>query len=268
MKNSKINLILTFSLISTISYRELSLVVKAQTQPTKTQLSIASQLQNGELKNNRSKKKRSTWEAILNLFRGSNKGRNLGSRGVCFVSPGILEEKNIIWHDRPLFLWQIVNFNTTNKESLLPKEIRLYTPFDSTQEQEILWRQNLDSSSSAMNFQRVRYTGEPLELGKIYDWKIFDGNSKTQKELSFKIMDGTERDAIVRDLQNLEIELKAENATDEEIALERANYFMQKNLWSDALQEIFSIENPPIESMQAIQTMLTELCTTIEPNIN
>lgn len=199
-------------------------------------------------------KQRSTWEAIISLFRA--KGRNLGSRGVCPVSPGLLEEKNVIWSARPLFLWQGIS---------LPLEIRLYSPFTGQQEQEIIWGQEITAASSDIPFQGVEYTGEALEPGKIYDWAIFDPNTKYKLRRSFQVMSLEEREPITKELESLENRLKSEGATDEEITRERANYFAQKELWSDTLQAMYSVTNPSAELTSKIQELLKELCEPSSP---
>lgn len=198
------------------------------------------------------KKKRSTWEAILTLFK-KRKEPNLGSRGVCPVSPGLLEATNVIWSDRPLFLWLGID---------LPLEIRLYSPFDPKQEQSILWRQVFTTGSSVATFQGIQYTQQPLESGKIYDWEIFNQSDKSKLRRSFQVMSLKERDRITGELKNLEDQLRAEKATDEEIALERSYYFAQRNLWSDALQEMYSVQTPSPDLTMKVQELLSYLCNT------
>jgi hypothetical protein len=207
-----------------------------QTQPTPTP---------------QSRKERSTWGAILSLFKRGNQGRKLGSRGVCFVSPGLLGNNQVIWSDRPIFLWQEVS---------LTQEIRLYTPFNPIQDQEIIWRQEIKQVSPEPTFQKIPYTGTPLEAGKTYDWEIFDRKSKAQEKRYFTVMKSSERAQITTELQRLETQLKSEGATEEEIARERANYFIEKQLWSDALQSMLTVKNPSPELLQKIQYLLGELC--------
>lgn len=217
-----------------ISRAEFSLVQIKQTKPQPTQ----------------QKKKRSTWEAVLTLFK-KRKEPNLGSRGVCPVSPGLLESTNIIWSDQPLFLWQGIDF---------PLEIRLYNSFDPKQEQSILWRKVLTTASPVVTFQSTQYTGQTLEPGKIYDWEIFNQSNKSKLRRSFQVMGLEERIQIAEELKNLEDQLRTENATDEEIALERSHYFAQRNLWSDALQEMYSVQQPSQELMMKVQELLSYLC--------
>jgi hypothetical protein len=239
MKGNKRSIL---SLMLMLSVSELPLAALAQNQPPKPQPTPTTE----------PKKRRSTWEAILTLFR-RRKEPNLGSRGVCPIGPGLLEEQNIIWSDRPLFLWQGTN---------PPMEIRLYSPFDPKQEQQVIWRQNLTQTPLETTFQRMQYTGQPLQPGKIYDWEIFNLSDKYKLRRSFQVMGVGERDRMSGELQSLEAQLRVEQATDEEIALERAYYFARQNLWSDALQAMSAAPNPSIELTQKIQELLSFLCNT------
>ncbi len=227
-------------IIIMISLAELPLTVMAQVKLSKPQ----------QNQTNQPKKKRSTWEAILTLFKG-RKAPNLGSRGICPISPGLLEDKNIIWNNQPLFLWQ---------GNSLPLEIRVYSPFNPKQEQQVIWRKKINSISSDKTFQGIPYTGLPLELGKIYDWELFNQSDKSKVRRSFQVMNIKEHEQISQELKRLEVELRLQQATDEDIALERANYFAQKNLWSDALKEIFSVQNPSLEFRKKIEELLSYLC--------
>jgi Skp family chaperone for outer membrane proteins len=57
-------------------------------------------------------------------------------------------------------------------------------------------------------------------------------------------MDAREREQVNTQLQSLERELKAKGATVQESAARRAQYFAQRQLWSDAWREAFSVDNP------------------------
>jgi Domain of Unknown Function (DUF928) len=258
MKNTRKYRQLTLSLILTACFFPLSLVTLAEIKEKISQQNQNQPRQPQPTPTPQSRKERSTWGAILSLFKRSNQGRNLGSRGVCLVSPGLLEAKNILWSDRPLFLWQGVS---------LTQEIRLYSPFNPTQDQKVIWRQEIKQVSPELTFQEIIYTGTPLEAGKTYDWEIFDRASKAQEKRSFQVMDKEKRQDITTELQSLETRLKSEQATDEEIAIEKANYFVEKQLWSDALQSMFEVKNSSTELRQKIQELLGELCNTSKVSV-
>jgi hypothetical protein len=194
----------------------------------------------------------SVWAAIWKLLTLKREQEPpLASRGpVCEIAPGLLGEKNVIWNTRPLFLWQ----------GIVPSlEIYLYSPFSPEREQEILWSQTVTAESPPGRFQRVAYTGEALQPGQSYDWELVIPPSRRQR-YTFQVMESPERDRIAAELRALEAQLVSVAATAEDIALQRANYFAQRDLWSDALQEIYSVQNPSAAFISHAQEILTHLC--------
>ncbi|ACC84969.1 DUF928 domain-containing protein [Nostoc punctiforme] len=145
---------------------------------------------------------------------------------ICMISPDEPETTRIVWSDRPLFIWEgkvkkivVLNKNTGKK-----------------------WTQPVTETPNIYT-----YTGdEPLEPGQTYEWRVFFEDSLSQKELSsgvnFQVMEAQQRDRITADLQNLEKQLKAENKDNEAIALAKAKYFAENQLWSDVLQQLYSIQ--------------------------
>jgi len=248
MKIRKINLLL-LSLLMVIFLAKMPLISIAQSSQNQTQKEQNSQINQG----NQPQRKRSTWEAILAIFKERQK-QPLGSRGVCLVSPGILEkETNIIWHNQPLFVWQ------GNSSKV---EIYLYT--DDNPKRPI-WRQSVTQNSQEVTLQQILYTGKPLELGKRYDWEIFDTEDKTKQIRSFIIMDIEQYNSINEELKNLETQLKKQQLTEAEITVEKANYFAEKGLFSDAITQLSSFDNLPPDIKQEIQTLLTDFCITPKP---
>jgi len=71
-----------------------------------------------------------------------------------------------------------------------------------------------------------------------------------------------ERAPITADLKALETRLNAQKATSEEIALQRASYFAQRQLWGDVLQEIYSVESPSETLKQEAAQILQKVCST------
>lgn len=66
-------------------------------------------------------------------------------------------------------------------------------------------------------------------------------------------MTAQKRDRITHELMQLEERLRKEEASTEKIALEKANYFAQQELWSDALREIYAVPHPSAELNRIIQ---------------
>ncbi len=171
----------------------------------------------------------------------------LSSRSsICEITPGLVGETNIIYSDRPLFLWQ----------GTAPQvKIYLYTPFSLEIEQEVLWSQTVASNSES-----VLYTGEPLQLGQIYDWEMVVNSATNRRRISFQVMETEQRRRITSELAQLETELTISGANTEEITLAQANYFAERDLWSDALQKIYSIESPSADLISQIEDIKQYLC--------
>ena len=196
----------------------------------------------------RTRDRSSILESIWKLLRAKREREPaLSSRSnICEIAPGLLGEVNVVYSDRPLFLWQ-------GKVSSL--EIHLYTPFSLEKEQEILWSQTVESQS-----QQVLYTGKALEPGQIYDWEIVVAPESNRRRISFQVMEKNKREQISGELEQLKTDLTISGATTEEITLTRANYFAQQDLWSDALQEIFSLENSSTILSRNAQEIIEYLC--------
>lgn len=173
----------------------------------------------------------------------------LSSRSnICEISPGLLGEVNVIYSDRPLFLWEGKANNLT---------INLYTPFSLEEEQKILWSKKIDSDNSEM--QHLFYTGKPLEAGKIYDWETIVDNSSSRK-MPFQIMEKAKREEISLELARLETELINAGKNEVDIILAKANYFAERDLWSDFIQVLFSLENSKTNLSQEIPKITEFIC--------
>ena len=204
----------------------------------------------------RARDRSSILESIWKLLKAKREQEPaLSSRSnICEIAPGLLGEVNVIYSDRPLFLWQ---------GTLASLEIHLYTPFNLEREQEVFWSQTVESQS-----QRVLYTGKALAPGQIYDWEIVVAPESNRRRISFQVMEKKKREQISGELEQLETELMISGATDEYITLERANYFAQQDLWSDALQELFSLENSSTTLSGNAQEIVEYLCDSEHTKFN
>ncbi|MDJ0572430.1 MAG: DUF928 domain-containing protein [Pleurocapsa sp. MO_192.B19] len=190
----------------------------------------------------------SIFETLWKLLRAKREQEPaLSSRSsICEITPGLVGETNLIYSDRPLFLWQ----------GTAPQvEIYLYTPFSLEIEQEVLWSQTVASNSES-----ILYTGEPLQPGQIYDWEIVVDSATNRRRISFQVMEAEQRRRITSELAQLETELTISGANTEEITLAQANYFAERDLWSDALQKIYSIESPSADLISQIEDIKQYLC--------
>ena len=73
-------------------------------------------------------------------------------------------------------------------------------------------------------------------------------------------MSQLEREKITSELSTLETKLQTEGATTEDIGIAKADYFVEQQLWSDALQQLHSVENPSPNLTQKIADIKQYLC--------
>jgi hypothetical protein len=164
-----------------------------------------------------------------------------GTRGPCTIAPLDLKTNTEVWSDRPLFLW---------RGPIGKIEVRQQGNND------VLWRQPIEPGVG-----RMQYAGEPLQPGRTYNWVLFDTQNNAISSIAFKVMDAREREQVNTQLISLERELKAKGATAQESAARRAQYFAQRQLWSDAWREAFSVDNPVAIIGTITQTTPTPFCT-------
>ncbi|MBD3884704.1 DUF928 domain-containing protein [Phormidium tenue FACHB-886] len=161
------------------------------------------------------------------------------SGGFCPISPGLVET-DTIWSDRPLFIWQ---------GAVEQIQLRVLGG------QDILWRQTLNPQQHS-----VVYSGPALLPGQIYQWELL-GQSNANVSFVFQVMELDQRVPIAAQIQEIEAEASADRASKEGIAMEQAQYFANQNLWSDALQVLYSIDPPSPKITQAIQQIEVSLCS-------
>jgi hypothetical protein len=181
----------------------------------------------------------------------------LGARsGICPISPGLLETY-VVWHDRPLFVWQGRGAQIIVRDR---------------QTQTVLWTQPLNGTD-----QKIAYNGkEPLQPGKLYQWQLLgieSSSSDRNQWTTFQIMPASDRDKIQADLQTLEQKLRTTKVSQEEIVLQKADYFLNykikqenntneaPNAWSDALQTLYEVENLSPSFVEQRQTYVADFCT-------
>jgi hypothetical protein len=191
-----------------------------------------------------------TWQSVfLNwLSREPNdrgKGGNSGGRPgdfVCLITPA---NKAQLWTTQPLLVWQ----GSYSVAGIRPKG-NTSTLWEATEPMQTLAG------------KRSSYVGKQLVPGKQYEWGFFaDQNLRSPLEtVTFRVMGGKRRDEIAKGLQDLKTKLKTQKANREEIALQRTDYFVQRGLQADALQEIYSVKNPSPQLKQVIQEIEKKVC--------
>ncbi|MBW4480355.1 MAG: hypothetical protein KME54_26845 [Tolypothrix brevis GSE-NOS-MK-07-07A] len=178
-----------------------------------------------------------------NLFRrkrpvGSGKGAPRPTiNGVCIAAP-VRDE--IVWSDRPFIIWQ----GNLRKVGL---------------------SQGIPNATATDNIQTgqlyANYTGKPLFPGQQYNWSVAIENSWTGN-IAFKIMEPQQRQRITNYLQQLEQQEKAKGTSAEGIAFAKAKYFLEQEtpLWSDALQQAYSVEKPSPDLVKMREKIVKDLC--------
>ncbi|NEP80408.1 MAG: hypothetical protein F6K39_20910 [Okeania sp. SIO3B3] len=165
--------------------------------------------------------------------------REGGSRTdeICIITPWFYKSENSpdkfvaeVFSEQPIFIWQgdIA-------------EIFIQVPSENQQE---IWAENVKRKN------QIIYQGQSLERGKIYE-VFFHKGSTTSLPFPFKIIDGDRRATIESELKALSEKYPGISA--EEMALLRANYFMEKGLFGDAYQELFSVAKPSAELKENLE---------------
>lgn len=194
----------------------------------------------------------------INIFQLAQRHRprkRLGGRGgICVVAPGLLEqEENVIWSDRPLFLWK------ADLEHIVMQRLQVID-----QERRILWEKDLATTD-----QMAIYEGQTLQPGQVYTWRLEwmvqndDGSVEYRtSDYTFQVMAPDRRQQIATDLQTLINQLQASGASAETIAIQQADYLLNQTdpLWSDAFKVLYALEIPSTEITQQVQTWINTAC--------
>ena len=164
---------------------------------------------------------------------GKGKG---GSRGDDYaIVPSGGEGMNIIWRDRPVLIWE----GALGQVEILDEDSG-----------ELLWSQTVSPDD-----RYIAYTGAALQPGRLYEWILGDSFGVSVDLVIFQLMEAVERDRITAELAELEASLNAEAA---EIALQRANYFANRNLWAEVLQEAILAKDSSAELTELLQPFLPQ----------
>ncbi|MCA1992422.1 MAG: hypothetical protein LDL41_10350 [Coleofasciculus sp. S288] len=110
--------------------------------------------------------------------------------------------------------------------------------------------------------QKVQYNDSaPLNPGQEYEYLVtYETTVETpdgqvtpvtdRQTIPFKVMDAEKRLSIQAELEALE----RQNSTmiSDKLILQKAHYFAEQGLWSDVIQEIFSVKTPSSELSDVI----------------
>jgi hypothetical protein len=195
------------------------------------------------------RKQTSFWERIAQIILREPeppiKPRKGGSRPIemlCMVSPDAPQQTRIVWSDRPLFVWQ----GNVKKIAIRQQG-----------KEEEMWNPNV------LGTKHISYTGTPLQPGQTYQWLVYPNTSSpiSPTFVSFQVMEAPQRNQITNELTKLEAQLKAKGAAEETIAEKKAKFFAEKNLWSDFMQQAYSVKNPSPELLKLTKDIPKQLCS-------
>ncbi|WP_088889664.1 DUF928 domain-containing protein [Leptolyngbya ohadii] len=151
------------------------------------------------------------------------------------------------WSPRPTFVWQGA------VESIELK---------SADSQQVLAQMNLSNLTidPTVRIRHVTYTGDGVQPGQDYQWVVTFRNREPQS-FAFRVMPSAEFDRIKADLQTLTSEQRAAGASAETIALRQADYFAERQLWSDFWRTALLVEQPSPELKTLLQSIATDVCS-------
>lgn len=183
------------------------------------------------------------WENLYQRTPPPRRDPPAGSRGdkdVCIVAPAMPGKIEVVWSDRPLFLWQ----GSIGKLEVRPRN-----------RERILWSYSIrEAQNSAI------YDGEALQPGQTYDLVVFNQRSIQILRATFQVAKKQEIEGIRSDLSQLEAQMKQEGATEERIAYAKANYFAVRGMWGDVLQVAYGVEEPSDSLNKFIEKVVEQLC--------
>ncbi|NER28690.1 MAG: hypothetical protein F6J89_13910 [Symploca sp. SIO1C4] len=171
-----------------------------------------------------------------------------------------------IWNDRPLFIWK-----DTGEFEI--KQIEIRARWDDSQTPKKPYKMESFDTVGDSEHKLVYYQyndPEPLNHGQEYllwlKYQIksedINGQEKTlenQHTAPFKVIGNSElRNRIDRELE------KYSNINNQESAQERAKYFADEELWSDFLQEAFSVKDPSADLVDFKKGILNQNSCTVK----
>ncbi|MCC5618021.1 DUF928 domain-containing protein [Nostoc sp. CHAB 5836] len=184
-----------------------------------------------------------SWVDIWNLLRVRRTPK--GGRGaICAILPQELVNSSTsqkrtdeIWTDKPVFLWrgvgviQIDIFERGKDEVFATLKVK-------------------------EGLTKIKYNDKPLQPGQSYTWQITAQNRGLPIKdtgSNFTLMDSQKRASTTDELTKLEATLKKKGDSVEKIALGKADYFAKKEMWTDVLEQLYSVKNPSPQLVDTIK---------------
>jgi hypothetical protein len=172
--------------------------------------------------------------------------RTANGQTLCLISPGLISVGVTggfrIWHRRPLLIWQGEGTKIVMKQFDGAKATLWDSPV-STGVESLAYPENYDA----------------LQIGGKYTWEVVNTQLKNNKLVpQFGILAQAEWDQVATGIADLEQKLKESSA--EDLAIAKAEFFEQRNLWSDALQVLYQVENPSADFVEQRRSYIQGLC--------
>ncbi|MBE9115842.1 hypothetical protein IQ249_08050 [Lusitaniella coriacea LEGE 07157] len=178
---------------------------------------------------------------------GGSRGEN-NEKKTCTVTPGRLaniDNREVttskVWGDRAFFLWQ----GSWSQIEVI--DVR---------SGEVMWSQTLDPEQRSILYGEE---GKSLQPDRAYEWRLVPAGTSQLQDIpwiSFRMMGEDERNWIAVELAVIEsgrVLASIERLTAEDTTIARSGYFADRELWSDALRELYSVENPSEELLATIE---------------
>ncbi|MGA7935198.1 MAG: hypothetical protein WCA35_16740 [Kovacikia sp.] len=173
--------------------------------------------------------------------------RDQGGKGqLCLLVPAQADKPEGMWHDRPLFVW---------------RGLELTIGLRQAGSETVFWRRSLSQPGTLVN--QIQYTGPPLQPGQSYELLLFSSPTAAQpgRPQPFTVMSASKRAPVTTALQALTAKLAKEKASEETIAQERARYFLDHDLQTDALQEVYRVKKASAALSQVATDISERLCS-------
>lgn len=205
-----------------------------------------------------------SWWSRIFSSRAPRRSGPWGGRGegFCWLSPfpdqTAGEQVAMVWNDRPAFVWQgdleSIEIRPTDDNS--PGQTLDLSQDDMNEAMHtVTLREARQPQETDVTMHRITLN-EPLQPGATYSFVIKVPNLEAFLPINFQVMSAPEREQITADLQTL----AAQGGTAEEIAVRRANYFADRQLWADFWQTVMTVEQPSTELKAALEEETNVLC--------
>lgn len=186
----------------------------------------------------------SSWDDIWQrIVRRRDQEKPRTSRGlICPVVPQLVEQR-VIWRDRPIFVWK--------------GEVKTVSVYAFSDPQPPLWTlKGLGNSNS------VVYAGKSLKPGTRYIWQ---GEKELKvSQVIFQMLDQPARDRVTAKLRQLETKLQQQKVPPEARVQQRVQFFLNQNLFLDAIQELYAVPQPSPE-LKMLQQQIVQISCPEQP---